>query len=253
MSALWWYIVGRQGESLTGIIPRGFEYRFATVPKLILFDLDDTLCDHAHSLTIRLRHAFEPLFVDSALREQVVRRSSELAWEGTQHFGDLFAEFGLNDGSAALLATKRYISDRYRGLELFDDALPVVSCVRQVATVGIITNGPTDIQQPKIDLLQIEHHVSFVLISERVGFWKPDVRIFKMALELGGAQPDEAMYIGDSPVADVPGAHNAGMHAVWMNRRGDAWSGGRPPHVEVRSLYELLSALGLSDENEVVG
>jgi FMN phosphatase YigB (HAD superfamily) len=62
---------------------------------------------------------------------------------------------------------------------------------------------------------------------------------------MAGATPDEAIYIGDSVSADVPGAHAAGIRAVWMNRTGSEWTGDRAPHLEIRDLYELLTALDL--------
>lgn len=214
-------------------------------PKLVLFDLDDTLCDHDGSLNIRLNHSFAQTFPDHLKRQQVVSRSAEIAWEGTDHFEDLLAEFGIHDRSAADSARDRYVSDRFRGLELFADTLPVIQRVRESYSIGIITNGPTDIQQPKLDLLQIEPLFSFVLISESVGIWKPDPGIFHLALEMGEARPEEAIYIGDSVSADVPGAHAAGMRAIWMNRKGVEWTGDKAPHLEIRDLNELLTALDL--------
>lgn len=228
-----------------GAIPRGRDFRFEPRPKLVLFDLDNTLCDHHASLNVRLHHAFEPLFSDPDAREEIVQASIARATDGTQHFDELLADFGISGGNAAEEARARYISDRYRGLKLFDDTLSVIDAVKRVATVGMITNGPTEIQQPKIDLLEIEAHFEFVLISESVGIWKPDPGIFEMALELGNVSADDAVYVGDSPVADVPGAHSVGMTAVWINRAGIEWPGGPPPDVEVRDLGEFLLTLDL--------
>jgi len=226
-------------------IPRGRAIRIEPLPRLVLFDLDDTLCDHDRSLEIRVRHAFEPFFDDEDALNRAVLRSLELAHEGTAHFEVVLAEFGALTDTALEHAAERYISDRYRGLELFDDALFAIEAVKHVAEVGMITNGPTDIQQPKLDLLEIEPLFSFVLISESVGFWKPDPRIFQLALEQAEVEPHQAIYVGDSVIADVPGAHAAGVGAVWMNRRGIDWPGERAPDVEVRDLFELLTALGL--------
>lgn len=226
-------------------IQRGWDTRIEPLPRLVLFDLDDTLCDHHGSLRIRLRHSFEPFFSDPVQLERAVERAAEVSWEGTDHFAAVLTEYGHNDDSFASQAAERYLSDRYRGLALFPDAVQAIETVKRVAAVGIITNGPTGIQQPKLDLLAIEPHFAFVLISESVGFWKPDPRIFELALEQAGVGPHDAIYVGDSVIADVPGAHAAGLRAVWINRRGIDWTGERPPDVEVRDLYELLAALGL--------
>lgn len=228
-------------------IPRGFEFRFASQPKLVVFDLDDTLCDHDSSLWVRLDYSFAEAFSDPDEREQVVRMSVQQSGWGTEHFADVFAAFGVTDERAIESAAERYRSDRFRGLDLFDDTVPSLERVRERHALGLITNGPTDIQQPKIDLLGIETHFHFVLISESVGIWKPDPEIFWMGVEIVGVEPDDAIYVGDSPTADVPGARAAGMTAVWMNRAGAQWAGETPPDFEVRDLPELLTALEIEE------
>jgi putative hydrolase of the HAD superfamily len=225
-------------------IPRGYNTRLDPMPKLVLFDLDNTLCDHATSLSLRVRHAFEPFFSNDqdlgrAVHDAVVRSS-----EGTAHFAEILEQYGA-DTDTVETARERYVSDRYRGLELYGDALRAIEQVKQVAEIGMITNGPTDIQQPKIDLLQIEHLFPFILISESVGIWKPDPAIFYMALERAGVAAEDAVYVGDSPIADVPGAKGAGMRSVWINCAGIDWPGGAPPDIEIRDLNELLLSLGI--------
>lgn len=226
-------------------IPRGFDFRLEPAPKLVLFDLDDTLCDHATSLSTRVRHAFEP-FLAADLLDQAALDAIARAREGTAHFGEILSRYGVSDANAAESSRERYVSDRYRGLRLYDDSLAAIAAVRGVAKIGMITNGPTNIQQPKIDLLEIEQHFPFILISESVGVWKPDPAIFHMALEIAEEAPEDTIYVGDSPVADVPGAHAAGMRSVWINRAGVEWTGDEPPHVEIRDLNELLSTLGIA-------
>jgi putative hydrolase of the HAD superfamily len=227
------------------IIPRGYQTRIAPHPALVLFDLDNTLCDHASSLQIRLEHAFQPLFPAPAELRAAIDASVEMAVDGTRHFEELFARFGLDAPESVEEARQRYVSDRFRGLELFADAIEAIDAARRIATIGIITNGPTAIQQPKLDLLGIEASFSFALISERSGYWKPDPRLFELALARASVPAHEAIYVGDSPAHDVRGAQAAGIRSVWMNRPGLRWPGGKPPDLEVRTLKELLVSLGI--------
>lgn len=225
-------------------IPRGYNTRLNPTPKLVLFDLDNTLCDHATSRSFRVRHAFEPFFSNEKDLGRAVQDAIARSSDGTSYFAEILEQFGAN-ADAAGSARERYISDRYRGLKLYSDALHTVEQVKQVAAIGMITNGPTTIQQPKIDLLQIEHLFPFILISESVGIWKPDPAIFHMALEKAGVAADDAIYVGDSPIADVPGAKAAGMRSVWINCAGIDWPGDEPPDIEIRNLSELLLSLGV--------
>src|SRR5438874_6956726 len=52
--------------------------------------------------------------------------------------------------------------------------------------------------------------VEFVLVSEEVGAYKPDRRVFQRALERLGLEPHEVLHVGDSDVDDVRGARMAG-------------------------------------------
>lgn len=220
---------------------------FDPTPKLVLFDLDDTLCDYDTALHTRIRYAFEPWFPSPDELAAAVRAQVELAdWEGGEHFSSVFARFGVSDPDAARLARERFLEDRYRGLRLFDDALDVITAVASHVPIGMITNGPSDIQWPKIRLLDIEHLFPVIIVSEDVGVWKPDPAIFTIALERSGFAAHEAIYVGDSVVADVPGARAAGIRSVWMNRARRTWSDGDPPDAVIHSLHDLLPLLGIA-------
>ena len=52
--------------------------------------------------------------------------------------------------------------------------------------------------------------------SARVGFTKPDARIFRHAADALGVDPAAATFIGDSPWRDMAGARGVGMRHVWL-------------------------------------
>jgi FMN phosphatase YigB (HAD superfamily) len=63
------------------------------------------------------------------------------------------------------------------------------------------------------------------------------------ALKLAGeVAPEQVLYVGDSLVADIQGAQNAGMRPVFMSPNGE-----EPPAgiVAIRQLSELLPLLKL--------
>ncbi|HUZ03187.1 MAG TPA: HAD family hydrolase [Thermomicrobiaceae bacterium] len=215
-------------------------------PRLVLFDLDDTLCDHDGSLRLRLRLAFASACRDlpGIDLDAAVAAAVERSVAGTEHFGDVLAARGVRDPERVERAVAHYAADRYRGLRLFDESLDVVETIKRQARVGMITNGPSEIQRNKIRRLEIGELFPFVLVSEEVGSWKPDTAIFHRALELGQASPAEAVYVGDSPEHDVAGARAAGLRSVWVNRGGRTWPGGPAPDFEVRDLRDLLPLLG---------
>lgn len=79
-----------------------------------------------------------------------------------------------------------------------------------------------------------------VVDSARVGYEKPDPRIFEHALRVSGADPATTLHVGDLYDADVRGARAAGIHPVLLDPFGD-W-----PHVDCqrfRDVPELQAAL----------
>jgi HAD superfamily hydrolase (TIGR01549 family) len=59
------------------------------------------------------------------------------------------------------------------------------------------------------------------VISSAAGPWaKPDARIFQLVVERWRIPPEELVMVGDQPLADVFGAHRAGMKAILLTGRG---------------------------------
>jgi putative hydrolase of the HAD superfamily len=209
--------------------------------RLILFDLDDTLCDHARSFRLRVERAVmavPPGYVRlpvETIVEFALRQPSH-TWEGVQAALD---HAGVREQALLERALAAYTSDRYYGLELFPDSVPAVRALQQRVLTGLVTNGPSGIQRAKLERLGIAQLFPIVVVSEEVGVAKPDATIFHMALARAGVRPEEALFIGDHPVNDVAGAARAGLVSVWCNRSGREWNGEPPPAVTVRSLWEL--------------
>ncbi len=227
----------------------------APAPRVILFDLDDTLCDYAGARATRLRLAFaaerHPAFatLPSEARERLLAEAITTSSHGVDHFPELMGRYGIDDRAAAEAAAQWYRSNRYHGLRLFPDVIATVRALRHASVgprpIGIITNGPADVQRPKIELLGVESLVDFIVISGEFGAAKPDPAIFREALRLADASHEAAVFIGDSPEFDIAGAQAAGIRSIWMNRAGREWAAtGPPPDGSVGALAELVAMLG---------
>jgi putative hydrolase of the HAD superfamily len=75
--------------------------------------------------------------------------------------------------------------------------------------------------------------------SAAAGAAKPDPAVFRTALALAGAGPEEAVHVGDSLENDVAGARAAGIRAILLERAGEAPAG----IPSVRTLAEVSSLL----------
>jgi len=222
--------------------------------RLVLFDLDDTLCDYAGARASRLRRAFsggdDPTAHDHLALDldRLVEASIAMHPHGVDHFPRLLAAFGVGDPAVAERAARWYRANRFLGLELFPEALPAIEAVRSSLpgspAIGVVTNGPADVQREKVTLLGIDRAADFVIISGEFGAEKPAPAIFDEALRLGGAAASEAIMVGDSLDHDIAGAQAVGMASVWVNRTGGApRQSGPRPDVVIRRLEELPALL----------
>ncbi len=220
------------------------------LPRLVLFDLDDTLCDYAASRMERLRIAFSGPNAAAQpprdLVERMIADSVETQAHGIEHFPDLFARHGVSDPAAADWAGRWYRDNPFHGLRMFPAVDDIVQSVRawggeRPTRIGIVTNGPAALQRAKIDLLGVDGLADFALVSGEFGSWKPDRAIFEEALRLGGADADDALMVGDSLEHDIAGANDAGLRTVWVNRAGRKRAAGTPdPSHEISDLGDLL-------------
>ena len=80
--------------------------------------------------------------------------------------------------------------------------------------------------------------VDGVVTSAEVGAGKPDPRVFERALQVAGAEPAEALHVGDKLDNDLEGAAAAGVRGVLVQREGEP-----PPGVEAIASLRELSAL----------
>ncbi|MFN2483965.1 MAG: HAD family hydrolase [Candidatus Limnocylindria bacterium] len=105
-------------------------------------------------------------------------------------------------------------------------------------TLGVVSNWVWTLPE-LLHALDLVSRFDFVVASSRVGYEKPHAGIFRHALDLAGAAPDEALHVGDNLSADVQGALGAGIQPVLIDRRGrvDEPPDGVPL---IRSLDELV-------------
>jgi putative hydrolase of the HAD superfamily len=124
---------------------------------------------------------------------------------------------------------------------LFPDAHEVLTYLRSKYILHLISNGFKESTEIKIAGSNIADYFDQVIISENVGVNKPDPAIFQHALDVAGAKKEESLMIGDSIEADIRGAMNFGMDAIYFNPMGAA----KPDDVliEINGLKELMGML----------
>lgn len=204
--------------------------------KAILFDVDDTLYDQAQSIapayyliSQQPMDMGELLSINaknsSILFEKARRKEASMKQLYIERAKNNMSEFGIMiSDEKANLYQERYMQAQ-KEIHVSETIEKVLDfCVEKGIFLGIITNGLSDYQREKIDILKLERWIKkeHMLVSSDIGIDKPDRRIFDWAKEhmgLGELEPEDILYIGDSFEKDVVGAKGAGWKAVWYNRR----------------------------------
>jgi 2-haloalkanoic acid dehalogenase type II len=176
--------------------------------------------------------------------------------EWPEHFELCFEELGVKGDS---LAAHRRLVELLAEGDAFADTHAAVEAVRGVRPVALLSNADDDFLRPCLARNQLEFPI--VISSESARAYKPHMAIFLTLSEALGLPPDRILYVGDSRLADIVGAKNAGLEAAWINRRSglnqsiEARNGSRspdidevlsryPPDYEIASLTDLVRILG---------
>lgn len=203
----------------------------------IFFDLDETLLDTSGCRPPAVEASFHVVVQKyPKLNLEAWRRASEEVkaemhdlWLNSPNSGaELLREgsyrivkkLGIDDRDVALHVSQAYYRTWVSHLKLFPEVKEVLAALRGRFRLGIISNGPSDLQRYKLKLFDLEREFDPIIISGEVGVAKPDPAIFRRALELAKVSPSEALYVGDSPTYDIAGAKGVGMQMVWVNRNG---------------------------------
>jgi putative hydrolase of the HAD superfamily len=227
--------------------------------KHIFFDLDHTIWDFDRNA----EEALQELFVLHELESLGLASASEFIATYTQNNHALWADYHLGKIDKETLRQTRFkktftdlglapdvipltFEDAYVKLcptktNLFPHAHETLTYLQDKYTLHLITNGFRESQDIKLQGSGLIKYFQHIIISEEVGFNKPHQGIFEHALNLAGATKKESLMIGDSLEADVYGALNFGMDAIYFNPLRVPKPNNVP--LEIYSLNELTRLL----------
>jgi len=123
--------------------------------------------------------------------------------------------------------------------------------LREVYSLGVITDGYYEVQKKKVQALRLEELFDIIIYTDEYGreYWKPNIYGYKLALEeLGDILPEEAVYIGDNPHKDFIGAKKVGITTVRVINQNREYSNVRVDReyeadYEIRELHEIVDVL----------
>lgn len=200
--------------------------------KHIFFDLDHTLWDFEKNSALAFEKIFEDLNfeINSEFFMSVYNPINVAYWklyERNEIDQETLRVNRLKDAFEAInfevtLEEINVISDLFMTYltthnHLIDGAVEVLEYLKEKYVLHIITNGFSKVQEVKMQKSNLDQYFISITNSEVAGHKKPHENIYNYALTVANAKKNESIMIGDSFEADVLGALNFGIQAVYFN------------------------------------
>jgi len=224
----------------------------------ILFDLDNTLWDHARAESEAIKKICGEYRIDFELfyphycrynREvwrAYAKRTLSLSRMRVERFARTINTLGLPHLSPLSLSNEYlnlYRIEHY----LIPGTIKVLQELKSKHIIGIITNGTRDIQKRKLERSGLERYINFMVTVDDVGYSKPDNRFFYYAFKRANLPRENILCIGDDFLDDIVGAKNAGAGTViWFNpsRQSLPLEYNVEPDYIVQELHDVLEIIG---------
>ena len=156
---------------------------------------------------------------------------------------EAFAEVGgrLRDDAAVALVQDAWRLYLGRAALYSDVTEGLLRTLRSRMTVlGIITDSDTSMVTPLLDRFELRDLFDVIVVSDSVGAYKPDPRIYRAALERASGRPESSVFVSNSLV-DLKGAAAVGMVAIWVRRTREFQRALWTPAVgDLRELPQIL-------------
>lgn len=215
--------------------------------KAVLFDFDETLQDRTKAFEGYM-DAFLKKYLPDLDEETKKKYKEDMVITGNggyvnrvEWYSSLIKKWNWKNAPSPEELANHYDTTFGDHNVIFDNSPKLLAELkRRGYIVGVITNGPSVLQNHKMDMSGLRKYCDLVLVSGDVGVHKPDPRIFEIAAEKLGLKTDECVYVGDHPINDIQGALDSGMSAIRMNW---GWFKDKELRADVPVIVDIIDVL----------
>jgi len=154
-----------------------------------------------------------------------------------ERFRLLLKEYGITDRKLTGELSRYYLNISPAKTALIPHALELLEYLVKDYSLYILSNGFYDVQLTKMINSGISRYFRKLFTSDRIGYAKPDTRMFEYAIKSVNARKEESLMVGDNEIVDIEGARNAHIDQVLFNPEGKIAS--LPATFEINDLLEL--------------
>ena len=133
-------------------------------------------------------------------------------------FEDVAAQIGMTLPDDLLAALYSDLAAELQSISLYPDTLSTLNQLRQAGVkIALCSNLAAPYGRTVSPMLP---RLDAYAWSYEIGAIKPDPPIYQHLIDQLGCTPNEVLFIGDTPLADVEGPSNFGISARLINRKG---------------------------------
>jgi pyrophosphatase PpaX len=207
---------------------------------VVLFDFDGTVIDSGSIIIASMRHATKTVLGRDIPDEELGRA---VGGAGLMEQMRLIAPDRVDDLVACYREHNEPLHAELAECAGMTDVLTTLKA--EGRRLGVVTAKRRETVRLAFSYLPLEQFFDVVVGSDDTERHKPDPAPLAHALDLLGAQRDDAVYVGDSPF-DIRAAKAAGMHSVavtWGRIHPRERLEAEEPDTVVDTAEELLAAI----------
>lgn len=231
-------------------------------PKLMMFDLDDTLINFDGDTAACWRSAcaaflseLNGITLDDLQRE--IKSYAEWFWSDPERHrwgrmqlektrglivNEALKRLGVENTELGCRIGDTYTKEWQKVIRLFPETIQVLSELRQKKQMALVTNGQAYMQREKIERFGLARFFDYIVIEGEFGIGKPDQRVFEHVLNEFGTSSECACMVGDNLMWDILGPQKIGIQGIWCDRNNKGLptdSAVRPDKI-IQNLSELI-------------
>ena len=218
--------------------------------KALFFDVDDTLLafePSAHQAYKLSCNAFKINYNEDLYQKYTlinhqlchlhdlgkISRPELMLKRHTLIFGDKIDAKAFND---------YFLNQISQQVFLMEDAKEVISTLSKKYKLFIASNSEYSLQNKRLKKAGLAQYFNDIYCSKEIGHAKPEKAFFDYCINASGFNADNIMMIGDNPLCDIQGAHEAKLKTCYFN-----WKNQTKQQVncdlEITKLNQLLGSL----------
>jgi len=202
--------------------------------KYIFFDLDRTLWDFTNNSSEALKDIIMEFNISMYVPDieefiEKYNHYNDRLWdkyrEGKirkpilrqERFRLLLKDYGIHDKNLIEEISCFYLNTCPVKPFLIKDSKEILEYLYTKYKLYIISNGFYNVQLTKLISSGISKYFTKLFTSDRIGYAKPNEKIFEYAIRSENAKKSECLMVGDDIANDIQGAKNVNIDQVFFN------------------------------------